>query len=187
MQNQLEAAQADLANQTVHGTAGGGLVEATLTGTGELVGLRISPEACDPTDTETLADLIVAASPRRQPPGHGAGPGHHAADASNWGCDAGPSGNEGAGLYEGPIQDLIDELGRLPGIGPKGAQRIAFYILSSDKADVERLAQHPARGHREGPLLRGLLQHRRRGALPGLPRPAPRSQRASALSKSPRT
>ena len=60
MQNQLEAAQADLANMTVHGTSGGGLVEATLTGTGELVGLKISPEACDPTDTETLADLIVA-------------------------------------------------------------------------------------------------------------------------------
>lgn len=43
-------------------------------------------------------------------------------------------------MYEGPIQDLIDELGRLPGIGPKGAQRIAFYILASDKMDVERLA-----------------------------------------------
>ena len=43
-------------------------------------------------------------------------------------------------MYEGPIQDLIDELGRLPGVGPKGAQRIAFYILQTDKADVERLA-----------------------------------------------
>ena len=43
-------------------------------------------------------------------------------------------------MYEGPIQDLIDELGRLPGIGPKGAQRIAFHILQADKADVERLA-----------------------------------------------
>jgi recombination protein RecR len=43
-------------------------------------------------------------------------------------------------VYEGPIQDLIDELGRLPGIGPKGAQRIAFHILQADKADVERLA-----------------------------------------------
>lgn len=61
MQSQLEAAQADLANQTVTGSAGGGLVEATLTGTGELVGLKISPDACDPTDTETLADLVVAA------------------------------------------------------------------------------------------------------------------------------
>lgn len=61
MQSQLEAAQADLANQTVTGSAGGRLVEATLTGTGELVGLKISPEACDPSDTETLADLVVAA------------------------------------------------------------------------------------------------------------------------------
>ncbi|HQZ00324.1 MAG TPA: recombination mediator RecR [Propionicimonas sp.] len=43
-------------------------------------------------------------------------------------------------MYEGPIQDLIDELGRLPGVGPKGAQRIAFHILQTDKADVERLA-----------------------------------------------
>lgn len=43
-------------------------------------------------------------------------------------------------MYEGAIQDLIDELGRLPGIGPKGAQRIAFHILQSDPADVARLA-----------------------------------------------
>ena len=44
-------------------------------------------------------------------------------------------------MYEGPIQDLIDEMGRLPGVGPKSAQRIAFHILATDKADVERLAQ----------------------------------------------
>ncbi len=43
-------------------------------------------------------------------------------------------------MYEGPIQNLIDELGRLPGVGPKSAQRIAFHILSSDRADVEKLA-----------------------------------------------
>ncbi len=43
-------------------------------------------------------------------------------------------------LYEGPVQDLIDELGRLPGIGPKSAQRIAFHLLAADTADVERLA-----------------------------------------------
>jgi recombination protein RecR len=43
-------------------------------------------------------------------------------------------------MYEGAIQDLIDELGRLPGVGPKGAQRIAFHILSADTADVHRLA-----------------------------------------------
>ncbi|SFD86795.1 DNA replication and repair protein RecR [Actinopolyspora lacussalsi subsp. righensis] len=42
-------------------------------------------------------------------------------------------------MYEGPVQDLIDELGRLPGIGPKGAQRIAFHLLSAEPADVTRL------------------------------------------------
>lgn len=43
-------------------------------------------------------------------------------------------------MYEGAIQDLIDELGRLPGIGPKSAQRIAFHLLATDATDVERLA-----------------------------------------------
>jgi recombination protein RecR len=42
-------------------------------------------------------------------------------------------------VYEGPVQDLIDELGRLPGVGPKGAQRIAFYLLAADPDDVRRL------------------------------------------------
>ncbi len=44
-------------------------------------------------------------------------------------------------MYEGAVQDLIDELGRLPGVGPKSAQRIAFHILNADPADVNRLAQ----------------------------------------------
>jgi len=44
-------------------------------------------------------------------------------------------------MYEGAIQDLIDELGRLPGIGPKGAQRIAFHLLAADSDDVQRLAE----------------------------------------------
>ena len=43
-------------------------------------------------------------------------------------------------MYEGVIQDLIDELGRLPGIGPKSAQRIAFHIIQSERVDVTRLA-----------------------------------------------
>jgi len=43
-------------------------------------------------------------------------------------------------VYDGVIQDLIDELGRLPGIGPKSAQRIAFHLLDSDPDDVKRFA-----------------------------------------------
>lgn len=42
-------------------------------------------------------------------------------------------------MYEGPVQDLIDELGRLPGVGPKGAQRIAFHVLAAPEAEVRRL------------------------------------------------
>jgi recombination protein RecR len=43
-------------------------------------------------------------------------------------------------VYEGPVQALIDELGRLPGVGPKSAQRIAFYLLKADPQDAKRLA-----------------------------------------------
>jgi recombination protein RecR len=44
-------------------------------------------------------------------------------------------------LYEGVVQDLIDELGRLPGVGPKSAQRIAFHLLAADPADIGRLQE----------------------------------------------
>jgi recombination protein RecR len=52
-------------------------------------------------------------------------------------------------MYEGAVQDLIDELGRLPGIGPKSAQRIAFYLLASEEGDVERLASAMTRMKRQ--------------------------------------
>ena len=58
-------------------------------------------------------------------------------------------------MYEGAVQDLIDELGRLPGVGPKSAQRIAFHLLQADQADA--LA-----GEALGPLAGG------GGGLPGL-------------------
>ena len=45
------------------------------------------------------------------------------------------------GVYAGPVQDLIDELGRLPGVGPKSAQRIAFHLLKLPKDDALRLAR----------------------------------------------
>ncbi|HEY3736379.1 MAG TPA: YbaB/EbfC family nucleoid-associated protein [Jatrophihabitans sp.] len=61
MQQQMEAAQAELATTEVTGTAGGGLVSATLTGGGELVSLAIAPAVVDPEDVETLQDLVVAA------------------------------------------------------------------------------------------------------------------------------
>ena len=61
MQNQLMEAQANLESQEIEGSAGGGLVTALVSGTGELLSLTIKQEAVDPDDTETLADLVVAA------------------------------------------------------------------------------------------------------------------------------
>ena len=60
-QAQLAAAQEELAAAQVEGSAGGGLVKATVTGSGELLALVIDPQAVDPEDVETLADLVVAA------------------------------------------------------------------------------------------------------------------------------
>ncbi|MGH3596715.1 MAG: YbaB/EbfC family nucleoid-associated protein [Mycobacterium sp.] len=61
MQQQLMAAQQRLANAEVHGKAGGGLVEVTVKGSGEVVAVAIDPKVVDPGDVETLQDLIVGA------------------------------------------------------------------------------------------------------------------------------
>ena len=61
MQADMQAAQEELAKATVDATAGGGVVKATVTGTGELRKISISPEVVDPDDIETLEDLVVAA------------------------------------------------------------------------------------------------------------------------------
>jgi recombination protein RecR len=52
-------------------------------------------------------------------------------------------------MYEGAIQDLIEELGRLPGVGPKSAQRIAFHLVNADSVDVTRLARVLTRAKEE--------------------------------------
>ncbi len=67
MQQQLMEAQSKLAETEVSGTAGGGLVSATVSGAGDVLSIKIDPKAVDPDDVETLEDLIVAAL-------------HHAAD-----------------------------------------------------------------------------------------------------------
>ena len=61
MQQQMVAAQAELAETELTGTAGGGLVTAVVKGSGEVVSIKIDPKAVDPDDVETLEDLVVAA------------------------------------------------------------------------------------------------------------------------------
>lgn len=61
MQEQLAAAQAELATKTYEGTAGGGVVRATVSGSQELLSVAIDPSVIDPDDAEMLQDLVVAA------------------------------------------------------------------------------------------------------------------------------
>ena len=65
VQQKLMEAQEQLANAEVHGQAGGGLVQVTMKGSGEVVGVSIDPKVVDPDDVETLQDLIVGAHRRR--------------------------------------------------------------------------------------------------------------------------
>lgn len=62
MQAGMERAQAQLADETVEGTAGGGAVTVVMTGTQEARSVRISPDAVDPADVETLQDMVLAAT-----------------------------------------------------------------------------------------------------------------------------
>lgn len=61
VQQQLMEAQEALANSEVHGQGGGGLVQVTMKGSGEVIGVRIDPKVVDPDDVETLQDLVVGA------------------------------------------------------------------------------------------------------------------------------
>ena len=60
MQDEMVKAQAELANERVEASVGGGMVTVTASGAGEIVGIKISPEAIDPDDPETLEDLVLA-------------------------------------------------------------------------------------------------------------------------------
>src|SRR3989442_14490273 len=61
MQQQMQHAQEEIANETVEGTAGGGAVTVTATGAGKITQIKIAKEAIDPDDPETLEDLVLAA------------------------------------------------------------------------------------------------------------------------------
>lgn len=97
MQADLDVAQRELAEAEVTGTAGGGLVTATMAGDGTLKALVIDPKAVDPDDTETLADLVVAAV-------------HNASSAAR------QLQHEKMGPVAGGANDALGGLG-LPGLG----------------------------------------------------------------------
>ena len=157
MQQQLESAQERLARgaDRRHGRGRCGS-PVTVNGIGELQAVTIKTGGFDGSsddDLSDLGDLIVAAyrdaksqadalADQRHRPARGrghAGP-RRPRSRRRPGRARLLTGRLKSG-YEGIVQDLIDELGRLPGVGPKGAQRIAFHLLQAEPADVRRLAE----------------------------------------------
>src|SRR3970040_1088730 len=135
MQAQLAMAQAELAQKTFVGSAGGGMVTATVTGAQALVGITISPDVVDPEDIELLEDLVLAAVRQgfdaAAPPAAGERARAHRGSRPR---------RPARLMFEGPVQRLLDELARLPGIGQKTAQRLAFHLFAVEEADARRRA-----------------------------------------------
>ena len=173
MQQDMLAAQEQLKTEEVEASAGGGMVTVRITGDLQVKAVTIDPDAIDPEDPELLQDMVLAAineatsqgagarraqarRPRRRP-----GPRRPRRARACRACERAP--------YAPPVQRLITELGKLPGIGPRTAQRLAFHILRADPRGCDRARGRDPRGQGEDRLVRDLLQPRRRPALPHLP------------------
>ena len=137
-QQMQERLQQQMAELRVEGNAGGGMVTVVVNGAKQVQSLKIDPEVVSKEDVEMLQDLIVAAindahrkadEEMSQKMGGMLPPGIEAAQ----GCNCVRS-------HRSRSIRLIEELQRLPGIGPKGAQRLAFHILKTPREQTERLA-----------------------------------------------
>src|SRR6478736_3239616 len=141
MQERLQKQMADL---RVEGNAGGGMVTVVVNGAKQIQSLKIDPEVVSKDDVEMLQDLILAA----------VNDAHRKADemmAQKMGGMMGGLKIPGLGRrisssghlmsLPDPLIRLIEELQRLPGIGPKGAQRLAFHILRTPREQTDRLVE----------------------------------------------
>ena len=202
MQEEMMAAQEKLKDERVEASAGGGMVKVVMTGDLELKSLAIDPDAVDPEDVEMLQDMVLAAvnealrqamelqskahrrwaawtRPRRST---------RSAASAAWAGSAAAGGRprrraaqprraaqaEVASLLAPPVQRLVTELGKLPGIGNRTAQRLAFHLLRASPEDAHALADAIRDVKERISPLRGLLQPGRGPALHDLPRRAPR-------------
>jgi DNA-binding YbaB/EbfC family protein len=171
MQQQLIEAQSQLAQTEVHGSAGGDLVKATVTGSGDVLSVKIDPQAVDPDDVESLEDLVVAAI-------RDAATNAAELQQSAMGPLAGrarrprPAGDVAAGRVRGR------------GPGPHRRARPAARCRAQERAadrlpparrDPSRCAGSVTaldRGEGQGPVLPDLRQRQRAGRVPRLPGPA---------------
>ena len=145
MQADMMKAQEALASETIEASAGGGMVTVTITGDLQVKDIKIDPEAIDPEDPELLQDMVLAAVNEaiRQAQELAAtrmGGAHRRDGPRRAGRPAGP-GLLTARLYAPPIHRLITELGKLPGVGARTAQRLALHILRASPQDAAALAE----------------------------------------------
>ncbi len=138
-QQMQERLQKQMAELRIEATAGGGMVTVVVNGAKQIQSLKIDPEVVSKDDVEMLQDLIVAAvndAQRKADEEIGAEDGRH---------DPRPPRASITGTYSvrmslpDPLLRLVEELQRLPGIGPKGALRLAFHILKTPREETERL------------------------------------------------
>lgn len=137
MQKQMETTTKELEDKIYESSVGGGVVTAKVSGKKELMEIKLDPEVVDPDDIETLEDLIISAvneAFRMQDEDY----------QENMNKISGGMGLGGLtvlmDIYGGEVNRLIEELGRLPGIGAKTAQRLAFYIISMPEERAQALA-----------------------------------------------
>ena len=137
MQESMLKAQEEIAQMESTGTAGGGMVAATVTGTSTLKSIAIKPDVVDPDDIDMLQDLVVAAVNEALKAASDKSQSQMsaitAASAAVWAvcCN---------GVFAPPVERLIEEFAKLPGIGLKTAQRLVFHVLDLPKEDAERFA-----------------------------------------------
>ena len=169
MPEQMMQAQAAAEEAEIEGQSGGGVVKVRVTGGMDFLSVTIDPTVVDPDDIGMLEDLVLAAIR------DAVGKTSEVAEQAMGGIDLGSLGGLLGGLtlaapatvYAVPVQDLIDELGRLPGVGPKSAQRIAFHLLKLSEGGRRPPGPRHHRGQGAGVVLPALLQRHRGRASAG--------------------
>ena len=152
MQADMAKAQEELKNEVVEASAGGGMVTVKVTGDLEIKEIRIDPEAVDPEDVELLQDMVLAAVNEaiRSAQELAATQAAAASPAAwrTWAASAVSACRASRlyALFAPPVNRLITELARLPGIGQRTAQRLAFHILRASDQEALGARRRDPRG-----------------------------------------
>jgi recombination protein RecR len=143
MQAAMAQAQQEIAATEVTGSAGGGMVTATVTGNGDLKSIKIDPAAVDPDDVEMLEDLVVAAVTEARRSAEQLTQEKMGAITGGLGNLMGGMGLNLPGMQMLPpsAERLVTELERLPGVGRRTAQRLAFHLLRVPEPEALGLAE----------------------------------------------